>query len=210
LNSKAISPTPPSQQPAFAEIIESSLDHCTVQCWEWDNFPSFGNLIIVPQGPKTIIGCVTQVRTGSMDPMRYPFPYQKTEEELRAEQPQIFEFLKTTFTIQILGYADLENNKAPFIYLLPPKPAKIHSFASYASMEVYANFFAKPHYLNILFAFAANVPNLDELLLAILHNLAQRQLLAKEQFGDFCETFSLLTGNDYRRLKLFLKRVEDL
>lgn len=141
--------------------------------------------------------------------MRYPFPYKKTEAELRAEQPQIFEFLKTTFTIQILGYKE-SNKPSEYSYLLPPSPAKIHAFVQEAAIETYDIFFAKPHYLNILFAFAHTIPNLDELLLAILHNLTQRQLLTKEQLNDFCQTFSLLTGNDYRRLKLFLKRVEDL
>lgn len=198
------------QKSVFAEVVESSLDHFTAQCWQWDHFPSFGSLVTVEHGARMVIGCVTQVHTGSMDPMRYPFPYQKTEDELRAEQPQIFEFLKTTFTVQVLGYVDRENSTKQPCYLLPPTPAKIHSFVTYAPLEIYATFFAKSHYLNILFAFAANIPNLDELLLALLHNLEQRQLLAKDKLGDFCETYSLLTGGDYRRLKLFLKRVEDL
>ena len=194
----------------FAEVIESTLDHSVAQCWEWDHFPQFGSLITINNQPSTLIGCVTQIHTGSMDPLRYPFPYKKTETELRTEQPQIFEFLKTTFTVQIIGYAHQETTAAKFFYTVPPKPAKIHSFVNYASMSTYASFFQKSHYLNVLFAFSDNISNLDELLLALLHNLAQRQLLAKENLEAFCETFSLLTGNDYRRLKLFLARVEDL
>ncbi len=195
---------------AFAEVIESNLDHFTAQCWEWDNFPSFGDLVTITNDPLTLIGCVTQIHTGSMDPMRYPFPYKKTEAELRTEQPQIFEFLKTTFTVQIIGHANHTKNASSYFYFSPPKPAKIHSFVDYASMHTYATFFQKPLYLNVLFAYAENIPNLDELLLALLHNLSQRQLLNKENLESFCETFSLLTGNDYRRLKLFLSRVENL
>ncbi len=195
---------------AFAEVIESNLDHFIAQCWEWDQFPSFGSLLTITNDSLTFIGCVTQIHTGSMDPMRYPFPYQKTEAELRAEQPQIFEFLKTTFTVQIIGHKNDELNASSFSYFLPPKPARIHSFVNYASMDTYANFFQKPLYLNVLFSFAQTIPNLDELLLAILNNLSQRQLLNKENLEAFCETFSLLTGNDYRRLKLFLSRIENL
>lgn len=195
---------------AFAEVIESSLDHFTAQCWEWDHFPSFGSLVTITNNTLMLIGCVTQVHTGSMDPMRYPFPYKKTEQELQAEQPQIFEFLKTTFTVQIIGHAQLKENTTSYYYLLPPKPAKIHSFVGYASMNLYAQFFQQAHYLNLLFAFAHNIPNLDELLLALLHNMNQRQLLTQEHLEAFCQTFSLLTGNDYRRLKLFLGRVEAL
>lgn len=195
---------------SFAEVIESSLDHFTAQCWQWDNFPSFGNLVTVTNNETTLIGCVTQIHTGSMDPMRYPFPYQKTEQELQAEQPQIFEFLKTTFTVQIIGYQNHSAHATTYSYLLPPKPAKIHTFVAYASMHLYASFFQKPHYLNLLFSFAHSIPNLDELLLALLHNLSQRQLLTQEHLEAFCQTFSLLTGNDYRRLKLFLSRVDAL
>ena len=55
--------------------------------------------MVTIQAPgRTVCGIVHQVQTGSMDPVRYPFAYQKTEAELRAEQPQIFEFLKTTFS----------------------------------------------------------------------------------------------------------------
>lgn len=207
-NDQAI--TQQQDKTAFAEVIESALDHFTAQCWEWDQFPSFGNLVTITNEPLTLIGFVTQIHTGSMDPMRYPFPYKKTEEELRAEQPQIFEFLKTTFTVQITGYANHEATTTSFFYAVPPKPTKIHSFVHNASMDTCAAFFQKPHYLNVLFSFAESIPNLDELLLAHLNNLTQRQLLTKENLEDFCENFSLLTGNDYRRLKLFLRRVENL
>ena len=81
----------------FAEVIEGSLDFFCAQCWVWDAFPRFGSLVQAKSNEFVILGCVVTIRTGSMDPMRYPFPYQKTEKELRAEQPQIFEFLKTTF-----------------------------------------------------------------------------------------------------------------
>jgi hypothetical protein len=192
----------------FAEVIESTLDHFTAQCWKWDHFPAFGSLVTITNESQVLIGCVTHIHTGSMDPMRYPFPYQKTEEELRNEQPQIFEFLKTTFTVQIIGHAQQKAHALSCSYFLPSVPAKIHSFVEYATMHIYSTFFQEAHYLHVLFAFSSTMPNLDELLLALLHNLAQRQLLNKKNLESFCQIFSLLTGNDYRRLKLFLSRVE--
>src|SRR5689334_4954716 len=88
----------------FAEVIESSIDTALVQSWQWDVFPRFGSLVEILHKEYSILGLVTGITTGSMDPVRYPFPYQKTEDELMAEQPQIFEFLKTTFKIQVVGY----------------------------------------------------------------------------------------------------------
>ena len=82
----------------FAEVIESSLTGWLAQSWAWDKFQESGAFVAIEGKKRTVFGIVHQVQTGSMDAVRYPFPYQKTEEELLKEQPQIFEFLKTTFT----------------------------------------------------------------------------------------------------------------
>lgn len=193
---------------AFAEIIESSLDGYLAQSWEWNFFPRFGSLVQVEDDNQLVLGVVVQIQTGSMDPMRYPFPFQKTEEELRAEQPQIFEFLKTTFRVQVLGYHNEITKK--IYYQLAQKPCRIHAFVQECSPELFAQFFNNTLFLNLLFAFQNNITNLDELLLAILVQLHEMDLLNRDQVHTFCQQFSLLSGNDYRRLKLFLKRVEQI
>jgi hypothetical protein len=192
----------------FAEIIASNLNEFTAQCWKWDDFAKFGSLVQVESKKNIILGCVTQVQTGSLDPIRQPFPYQKTEAELLAEQPQIFEFLKTTFTVQILGHIDKSQNK--IYYLLPPTPCKIHSFVKECSADIVTGFFKESLYLHILFKFLSQNPNFDELLLTILSRLSVQNILTPDLLDDFYQTFSLLTGNDYRRLKLFLRRVEKI
>lgn len=191
----------------FAEIMESSLQTFVAQCWEWDKTPQFGSLVTVEDGKRTIFALVYQIQTGSMDPVRYPFPYKKTHEELLAEQPQIFEFLKTNFSCISLGYQE----KGRIYHLMPPEPPKIHNFISFASSEHYKDFMAKNSYLPLLFAFSGPIGNLDELLLAVLKNQAASGAGPKhEKMADFIETYSLLTGNDYHRLKLFLQRAQAL
>jgi len=184
----------------FAEVIESSLDTFIAQSWSWDVFPKFGSLIQVKNKTETILGCVTNIKTGSMDPQRYPFPYQKTEDELKAEQPQIFEFLKTTFEVKVLGYK--QENK--IFYLLPPTPAKIHAFTYNSSPDLTKTFFRNPDFMHLLFSSQNTINHFDDLLLAIFNEFDESSL------GAFCDKFSLLTGNDYRRLKLFLQRAEVL
>jgi len=193
---------------SFAEVIESCLDHYTAQTWKWDEYPVFGGLVQVSDASKTIFGLVTHVQTGSVDPTRTPFAYQKTEAELLAEQPQIFEFLKTTFVVQVLGYQT--TNDECITYLIPPTPSKIHSFVAACPPEVVAQFFSRTDYLHVLFAFAANVPNLDELLLVLIKQLIDYDLFKPSHIDIFSQTFMLLTGNNYRRLKSFLNRVEPL
>ncbi len=192
---------------AFAEIMESSLQTFVGQCWDRDKVPQFGSLVTVEDKKRTLFALVYQIQTGSMDPGRYPFPYKKSHEELLAEQPQIFEFLRTTFSCLALGYQE----KGKIYHLMPPEPPKIHSFIEFSCPDAHKAFFHNNRYLPLLFAFSAHIGNLDELLLAILKNQAQAAGgLKGEKIADFMESYSLLTGNDYRRLKLFLQRVETL
>ena len=125
-----------------AEIIESSLSTWLAQSWEWRTSPAFGSLVVVEHKPYTHFGIVHQIQTGSMDPVRYPFAYQKTEEELLREQPQIFEFLKTTFSCVFMGYQE----KGTIFYQLPPEPPRIHAFVALANAHHYKHFFAHEQY----------------------------------------------------------------
>lgn len=191
---------------AFAEIIQSSLQSFMGQSWQWNQPPAFGTLVAVEAKNRITFGLVYQVETGSMEAGRYPFPYQKTHEELLAEQPQIFEFLKTTFSCISLGYA--VNDRV--YYLMPPEPPLIHSFIAPATPEQSKLFFSQNRYLNLLFGAGNLVPNLDELLLALLKAQNDQNQLKNDRLNDFMSIYSLLTGNDYRRLKLFLQRIEGI
>lgn len=190
----------------FSEVIESSLYNWLVQSWQWDQPPTFGALITVESNNKTLLAIVHQIQTGSMDPIRYPFPYKKTHEELLREQPQIFEFLKTTFSCVPVGYVEAGR----MLYLLPPEPPRIHSFARLMPADLKRQFFHQDRYMHMLFGLNQQLTTLDELLLALLKEQVQLGLLTPEKINQTMQTYSLLIGNDYRRLKLFLQRVETI
>lgn len=190
----------------FSEIIQSSLQFFVAQSWKWDTFPLFGSLVMTQQHNRTILGIVYEVTTGSMDPVRHPFPYQKTEEELLIEQPQIFEFLQTTFSCVVVGYQE----KGHIFYLRSPQPPKIHSFVNYPDPDLSKQFFHNTQYLHILFGATPLIGNLDELLLAILAQQKQKSAPHEDTLKRFIESYSLLAGNDYRRIKLFLQRVQSI
>ncbi len=93
---------------------------------------------------------------------------------------------------------------------MPPEPPLIHSFIAPATLEQSRLFFSQNKYLNLLFGANNLIPNLDELLLALLKAQNDQNSLKNDRLSDFMQTYSLLTGNDYRRLKLFLQRIEGL
>lgn len=190
----------------FGEVVESSLPSWKAHCWLWDSMPAFGSLVVTTQGPLTLYGIITHVQTGSIDPGRYPFPYQKTEEELRRDQPQIFALLQTLVSCLTLGYQE----EGTIYYQLAPYPPKIHSFVRLASRQEMTAFFAEPLYVHLLGNAGQGLFSLDELLLALLKQLFQNQLLTPAHIDRFIATFSIMSGNDYRKLKLFLQRMEKL
>ena len=190
---------------AFAEVIQSSLQSFTAQSWNWNYFPAFGSLVTVITEKRTLFGIVYAVQTGSSDAGRYPFTFQKTEEELLAEQPQIFEFLQTTFSCLIVGF--LENDER--IYQMSPEPAKMHTFVYHATPAQTRHFFSSSLYLHLIF----NSPEItvaDELLLSLLKTKKDLGLLTQESFLSFIETVSLATGDDYRKLKILMNRAHPL
>ncbi len=193
-------------QPAtpFAEIIESSLSTWRAQCWDWDIIPHHGSIVSVTSGSRTIYGLVHAMTTGSHDNQRTVYAYKKTEEQLKQEHPHIFEFLTSTFTCITLGYKEGSSIR----YQIAPTPAKIHAFVSVPTQDELRSFFSQEQYLHTLFAHADQIHSLDDLLLALLEQLVHTQILNQSNFKRFIQTFSLLTANDYRRLKLFLQRAQ--
>ncbi|OGB84737.1 hypothetical protein A3F66_01080 [candidate division TM6 bacterium RIFCSPHIGHO2_12_FULL_32_22] len=181
----------------FGEIIDSSLVRWMAQSWKWDKFPNFGSLIAVEQGDLILYGIVSEIKTGSQDSSRFPYAYQKTEEELLRDQPQIFEFLNTIFTCVPVAYKSVD-----IIYNLPPRPAKIHSFVREMDLEE-KQLLDISSCLPVIFG-NSEFQSIDELLLALIKN-AQ---LDKALVHSFIDNFSLLCGNDYRRIKIFIKRLE--
>lgn len=191
--------------PYFAEIIQSSLQTFTAQSWQWDYFPSFGSLVIVQAKNRTLFGIVYAIETGSSDPHRSPFTYKKTEEELKAEQPHIFEFMQTSFSCLSVGFIE----KNHFFYQMPPKPPKMHAFVTHATNTETARFFNSCAYLHLIFS-AHFITSIDELLLSLLRTQAELKLLTDNSCIEFIETIQLISGDDYRRLKILMHRAESI
>jgi hypothetical protein len=190
----------------FAEIVQSDLSLVEAMCWEWDQMPSFGSLVVIEDESIWFVGLVTSLTTGSLDQTRKPFAYQKTFEELKKEQPQIFAFLTTTVEIKIVGWIDRKSKK--IYYSLPRRPAKIHSFVRVSDELLAKHFLAKADFLH-LFDFAAG-DRLDEALLALVDQMYEKQVIDALQVQELVNVYARHVGADFRRLRLFCDRLQDL
>jgi len=187
----------------LAEVIESSLTRFKSQCWDRDEVPFFGSLMVSEKGASKIFGIVQSIMILSDDPSRHIAAYKKTEAELLRDQPQIFAFIKTFFYSLVVGYE--ENNR--IFYTFSSQPLALHNFVREATREEYKMFFKKHEYLHVLCGQASLIDSIDELLLAVVQNFKRNDVF-EEVIDLFVDQYSLLNSGDYRRVKYFLERIE--
>ena len=130
----------------------------------------------------------------------------KTEDELLKEQPQIFEFIRTTFTCITIGY--YENNQV--FYQIAPQPPKLHSFISHISKDFMEIFFKTNSFLHVLIGSSNHIENMDELLLAYLKHLNDHKIMNLKYIETFIRDFANLIDNDYRKLKNIAERIQNI
>lgn len=187
-----------------AEIISSSLHSWIGESWQWDYSPCFGEIVTAHSNGTDYYGIVTTITTGSSDPHRTPFAYQKTREQLEAEHPHIFEFLQTHFTCSLLCYKPSQGNTLHHNYA--PNPPSIHSFIRQATIHEAEAIFFDSLYLQRLFAQVQDIP-IDELIIGCITHY--RNFFTNEKrLEELIHTYTLLINNDYRRLRLFLQRIQ--
>ncbi len=188
----------------FGEVVASTLTSWTVQSWQLGVYPAFGTLVEIDCENAQSIGIIIDIQTHPKDSARTPFAFGKTLEELHHEQPHIFHLLQTTlFCVPLAVYA-----KPLFVYEIPKKPVSIHSFARSCPVSTIKVFFSESAWMMSFFNLLRNTPLFDELLLAIIRYGYEAGALTPGHMGDIIDTFSLLTHDNYRTLKIFLQRIE--
>ena len=182
------------------EVIESSTTELISEARELHGAPSFGRFVRV-DSEVPVIGIVFNVFTQSIEPNRRPMAYGKTEEELRLEQPQIFELLRTEFQALVIGYVD---DLGP-VQALPPQPARIHSFVYPCDDEEVRAFTNTDDYLRSILN-TAKIPT-DELVIATLRHTLRAHGNSRAYLVRMGKELSRLLGDDYDRLSSIIRRV---
>lgn len=185
----------------IAEVIESSTTEFAAQARELHGSPPFGTFVKAGTSP-TCFAMIYTISTGSTDPNRRPIAYGKTEEQLRKEQPQIFELLRTEIRAKIVGYAD----EYGIQQLVPPQPPKLHSFVFTCTTEEVQAFTQRFEYFRTLLGIGGTLN--DELLIAAI----QQSCGCQAQAARSCliragKELSRLLRDDYDRLESILRRI---
>ncbi len=193
------------------EIVASNTSSFTAQCSRDDSAnltlpqaPYFGSFVI-SKGEEIgfdIIAVVFDISSGSIDSVHRPTAMNLTRAELRFQQPQIFDLLKTDFSAITIGY--IKDGK---IYQsVPPHPPQIHDFVysctNYQVKEITSNL----DYIRSLLNSGSNM--CEDIIEANL----KYAYVARGKNRDFLinagRELSNLLKDNYDRLSAILRRIK--
>ena len=184
----------------IGEVIESSTSTFTAQACELNNAPGFGTFVKSGDDPVSF-GLVHDIRTQSADSNRKPTAYGMTEEELRREQPQIFELLRTEFDVVIVGH---EGERGP-VQILPPKPPGIHAFCYTCSDREVKALTENGDYVRMILG--ASEIRSDDLIIASVRSAWAVRGFDMAYLVTLGKELSRLIRDDYERLSSLIRRI---
>ncbi len=174
-------------------IAESSLLH---------NPPPFGSFIKVG-GREPIYAVVINAYTHSLEPNRLAIAYHRSEQELRDEQPQIFELLKTKFEAVIIGH----EQDGTIRHRLPPQPPRLHSFVHTCSPIDVRRLTSQLRFFRFLLA-VEKAPR-EELIAGVIRAAYSVRDRERSFLVHAGKELVRLIGDDYEMLSSILQRIQD-
>jgi hypothetical protein len=90
----------------IGEIIESRTAEFIAEALRYDRVPAYGSFVRAQDGNLRVYAIVSGAYTGSLDGTGKAKAFFKSLDQLKLEQPQIFELLRTEFSCVVVGYAD--------------------------------------------------------------------------------------------------------
>lgn len=185
----------------IGEVIGSSNTEFIAESTLLHNSPPFGSFIKV-KGRETAYGVVFNAYTHSLEPNRLAIAYHRSEQELRDEQPQIFELLKTKFEAVIIGY----ENEGTIRQYLPPQPPRLHSFVYVCHpMEVRR---LTSHFWFFRFLMSVEKAPRDELIAATIRSACSVRQGDRSFLVQAGKELVKLIRDDYEMLSSILQRIQ--
>ena len=184
----------------IGEIIESSTSQFRAETQELNGAPPFGSFVRT-SGDPSVYGLVYHVCTQSMEPNRRATAYGMTEQELREEQPQIFELLKTEFEAVIIGFEDSNGPRQ----VLPPQPPGIHRFVYPCSESEVKGLTNSGDFLRSIFS-GSRIP-VDDLMIASVRNAWAARSFDMPYLVKLGKELCRLVRDDYDRLSSIMRRI---
>lgn len=186
----------------IGEVIGSSNTELIAESALLHDSPPFGSFIKI-QSRETIYAVVFNAYTHSLEPNRLAIAYHRSEQELRDEQPQIFELLKTKFEAVIIGY----ESDGVIRHHLPPQPPRLHSFV-YACQPIEVRRLTS-QFKFFRFLLGVEKAPRDELIAGTIRAANTVRKGERAFLVQAGKELLRLIGDDYEMLASILQRIQD-
>jgi hypothetical protein len=194
----------------IGEVIASATTHFMAQALRdpdrglsMPKAPPFGSFVRahLEDDALDVYGVVFHVETTSIDAAHRPLALNLSRQELREQQPQIFELLRTDFSLVVTGYKQDGKVRAG----LPPTPPLVHDFVYACDEGEVVALTERLDFLRTLLTFA-QAPT-DELVAACLRNAYRARGEDRTFLLGAGRNLSTLLRNDYDRLTAIVGRL---
>lgn len=152
---------------------------------------------------NTLYAVVFSAGTGSAEPGRRPTAYGLNEDDLRRQQPQIFDLLATEFSALHVGFA----RNGRFRAGIPPRPGRLHSAVSACTPDEVIAITDAPEFLRSLVTATSDIPT-DELIVACVRQAYESRAGDYPSLVRMGKQLASLLRNDPDRLTALLARLE--
>lgn len=192
-----------------AEVIETATTEFLAQCLDGESLdfpvaPPFGSLVkaVDEEAGSEIYAVVYYATTSPIDSVHRARAMGLSFQQLRDEQPQIFDMLKTEFKAAIIGYRASDRR---LFQHLPPRPPFVHQAVYRCTQPETALFSTHLDFLRTLLQ-VSGAPA-DELLAATVRHCHHAHNYARPWLVEVGREISQLLKDDYDRLSAVLRRM---
>ncbi|MGQ0794250.1 MAG: hypothetical protein ACT4NX_09250 [Deltaproteobacteria bacterium] len=184
----------------IGEVVESSTKGFIARSRTVGESPVFGSFVKAGLDAP-VYGLVYEIITDSREPGRKNNTYNLTIDELRREQPQIFELLKTDFHVLTVAYREKEQTR----FSLPPLPPHIHSFVYECTKEEILQLTLEDFFLRTVIS-SQNAP-IDDLIISSLRLSQAARAGDSSYIVNMGKSLARFFKDDYERLTSVLRRI---
>ncbi len=184
----------------IGEVVESTTKNYIARSPNIGESPAFGTFVKTDSSP-VVYGLVYEIITGSKDPGRPITAHNMGIDELRREQPQIFELLKTEFHVLSLAYGETGGVR----FSLSPIPPPIHSFIYECTSEEMQELSSEDFFLRAIIS-SPGLP-VDDLIISSLYHARNVRDGDQDYVVQMGKSLSRFFRDDYERLSSILRRV---
>lgn len=194
--------TPTVGGEAIGEIVEASTTGFRAVAQEAFAPPAFGSFVRTTTGERVVYAVVANVEHASLDPSRRAIPLGRSWEELRREQPQVFELLTSEFEAISVAFADGGEPMRPY---LPPVPPRLHDFVGPCSSGEVLQLTEDLSFVRTLGGCAS--PNAGELIAAAIRDAADARREPRSFLLRAGREVADLYRGDYEQACAILRRL---